>query len=220
MGRRCSGPGVRLTGSGAQRGHGRLDHDRGACGRDRAASATANAARAPAFAWPDGGGRCGPSPGRAGRRPDGLLHGRLRPATSRWSQADRPRPERFQVLLVLRFFEGLDVTGAAKALGCSEGNVSCSLSRARSLDSPWGSGPSCSRGRSFLHREPRSRPRGRPPGPVYRRGVTTPRKRPADEPVLHNAARLWTTRFALSFAGVPGPPVAPPVRPARTCCAP
>ena len=38
-------------------------------------------------------------------------------------------PPKQRAVLVMRFFEGLDVTGAAKALGCSEGNVKSQTAR-------------------------------------------------------------------------------------------
>jgi RNA polymerase sigma-70 factor (sigma-E family) len=38
-------------------------------------------------------------------------------------------PPKQRAVLVLRFFEGLDVTGAAKELGCSEGNVKSQTAR-------------------------------------------------------------------------------------------
>ncbi|MEV6896013.1 SigE family RNA polymerase sigma factor [Amycolatopsis sp. NPDC051372] len=38
-------------------------------------------------------------------------------------------PPKQRAVLVLRFFEGLDVTAAAKALGCSEGNVKSQTAR-------------------------------------------------------------------------------------------
>jgi RNA polymerase sigma-70 factor (sigma-E family) len=38
-------------------------------------------------------------------------------------------PPKQRAVLVLRFFEGLDVTSAAKALGCSEGNVKSQTAR-------------------------------------------------------------------------------------------
>ncbi|MDT8910676.1 SigE family RNA polymerase sigma factor [Amycolatopsis sp. PS_44_ISF1] len=41
----------------------------------------------------------------------------------------REVPPKQRAVLVLRFFEGLDVTGAAKVLGCSEGNVKSQTAR-------------------------------------------------------------------------------------------
>ncbi|MFD8493986.1 MULTISPECIES: SigE family RNA polymerase sigma factor [unclassified Amycolatopsis] len=41
----------------------------------------------------------------------------------------RQVPPRQRAVLVLRFFEGMDVSGAAKALGCSEGNVKSQTAR-------------------------------------------------------------------------------------------
>jgi RNA polymerase sigma-70 factor (sigma-E family) len=41
----------------------------------------------------------------------------------------REVPPKQRAVLVLRFFEGLDVTAAAKALGCSEGNVKSQTAR-------------------------------------------------------------------------------------------
>jgi RNA polymerase sigma factor (sigma-70 family) len=38
-------------------------------------------------------------------------------------------PPKQRAVLVMRFFEGLDVTGAAQALGCSEGNVKSQTAR-------------------------------------------------------------------------------------------
>jgi RNA polymerase sigma-70 factor (sigma-E family) len=41
----------------------------------------------------------------------------------------RQVPPRQRAVLVLRYFEGLDVVGAAKVLGCSEGNVKSQTAR-------------------------------------------------------------------------------------------
>lgn len=41
----------------------------------------------------------------------------------------RQVPPRQRAVLVLRYFEGLDVSGAAKALGCSEGTVKSQTAR-------------------------------------------------------------------------------------------
>ncbi|MCU1681601.1 MAG: rpoE [Amycolatopsis sp.] len=41
----------------------------------------------------------------------------------------RQVPPKQRAVLVLRYFEGLDVTGTAKALGCSEGNVKSQTAR-------------------------------------------------------------------------------------------
>ena len=44
-------------------------------------------------------------------------------------EALRKVPPRQRAVLVLRYFEGMDVGGAAKALGCSEGNVKSQTAR-------------------------------------------------------------------------------------------
>jgi RNA polymerase sigma-70 factor (sigma-E family) len=44
-------------------------------------------------------------------------------------EALRKVPPKQRAVLVLRYFEGMDVSGAAKALGCSEGNVKSQTAR-------------------------------------------------------------------------------------------